>query len=161
MVERITTLYDQVHKDLVAAMKTGSKPRMEALRSLLSAIEYEKKKTGVSALMPGQEVKILQTEVKKYEEGVVSALLAHRSDIENTYRQAAEILQLYLPSPLTCEAVYGMIATICKEDNITEVKDFGRVMKKLSPQLIGKFDGKKAVDTVKLFLEGSSYDKAC
>ena len=52
-----------------------------------------------------------------------------------------EFLQPYLPTPMTAEDVRSLISGILSK---MEKPQIGMVMKELSPQIKGKFDGKEA-----------------
>lgn len=149
--ERITSLIEQLYLDLHDAIECKDNTKITALQYIIADLVYEKKKTGKD-LMPKQELSVLSQCIKKYSEGINRATGAGKHDTVQTFSEQMAILKKYEPMPVTYEFVFAEIAKICEENNISNVKNFGLVMKKLSPIINNRFDKSEAIELIKRFL---------
>lgn len=133
------SLFDQVNKDVIAAMKAKEKEKLEALRYLKSLFMTNK-----TAASPKDEESVLISHVKKLKDSLEH--YPSGSDSAKKIEQEITIISAYMPKPFTEEEVVALIKEIASSmDN----PQFGMVMKELSGKIKGKFDGKKATELVK------------
>ncbi|MDA8792204.1 GatB/YqeY domain-containing protein [Bacteriovoracaceae bacterium] len=133
------SLFDQVNKDVIAAMKSKEKEKLEALRYLKSLFMTNK-----TSATPKDEESVLISHVKKLKDSLVH----YPADSDSAKKIEQEIIFIseYMPKPFTEDEVVSLIKEIISSlDN----PQFGLVMKELSGKIKGKFDGKKATDLVK------------
>lgn len=141
-------LVDQIKTDMTAAMKSGEGLRVLVLRMLLSEINYEQIR--VQRDITDADVQmVLSREVKKRREAIESYGAAGRESQANSERVEMEILQEYMPEMMTPEEIKKQIGMI-KE--IEGVKEFGQVMRIVSPMFKGKADGSVVAGIVKEML---------
>ena len=62
-----------------------------------------------------------------------------------------EVIQEFLPKPLTAEEVKNIVKEIIDRNHVESKKDIGIIMKELQPQIKGKFPGKDAKAIVDSF----------
>ena len=131
-------LMDVVSKQIVAAMKAKDKPRLNALRFLKKLfIENNTSKS------PKNEQDIVIAHAKKIKDSI--ELYPEGSDQRAEIETEYTILQEFLPEQLSEEDVVALIEKIKSGlDN----PNMGAIMKELSPQIKGKFDGKLASQLV-------------
>ena len=131
-------LMDVVSKQIVAAMKAKDKPRLNALRFLKKLfIENNTSKS------PKNEQDIVIAHAKKIKDSI--ELYPEGSDQRAEIETEYTILQEFLPEQLSEEDVVALIEKIKSGlDN----PNLGAIMKELSPQIKGKFDGKLASQLV-------------
>jgi uncharacterized protein YqeY len=67
-----------------------------------------------------------------------------------------EILQTYLPQPLSEAELLEKITAAIAAAGAASVKDMGKVMKLLMPQVIGRAEGSQVSQLVKNLLEQKS-----
>ena len=63
-----------------------------------------------------------------------------------------KVVQEFMPAQMSAEEVETVIKKAIAEAGAVSVKDMGKVMKILMPQLTGKADGKMVGEKVKAFL---------
>lgn len=129
---------DRVSKEIILAMKAKDKPRLNALRYLKKLfIENDTSKKPVA------EMEIVISYAKKVKDSI--SMYPEGSDQRAEIETEVAILSEFLPEQLTEEKVTEIIAGIVSGlDN----PNMGAVMKELSPQIKGKFDGKLASQLV-------------
>ncbi len=135
---------DRVSKEIITAMKAKDKPRLNVLRYLKKLfIENDTSKK------PIEEMEIVISYAKKVKDSI--SLYPEGSDQRAEIEAEVVILSEYLPEQLDEAAVVEIIGSIVSSiDN----PNMGSVMKELSPQIKGKFDGKLASQLVIKALKG-------
>jgi uncharacterized protein len=149
------TLYEQVSKDIIAAMKAKDKPRLEALRNVKKYFIEAKTAPGASGddnLSDDVALKILAKLAKQGRDTAALYREQQRPDLAEEEEQQAAVIEGYLPKALSPEELEATLRTIIAETGATSPRDMGRVMGVASKQLAGKADGKAIADTVKRLL---------
>jgi uncharacterized protein YqeY len=132
-------LQDTVNKEITQAMKDKNKERLEALR-FLKSLFIQNNTSGKAT----DDMSVVIGHVKKLNDSMAAypAGSEHIQKIKNELAVMAE----FLPKQLTEAEVVAMIADF-KKSNPTAA--FGDVMKFITPQIKGKFDGKRASELAK------------
>jgi uncharacterized protein YqeY len=134
------------------AMRANDDLRKRTLRMALSAIRLAEVDKGRQ--LDEQEIlSILQKEVKTRQEAIEEARGANRPQLEADAQAEIEVLQKYLPQPLTQEELEAMARQAVDEVGATSQREMGQVMKVLVPRLQGKATGKQASEVVRKLLE--------
>jgi uncharacterized protein YqeY len=134
------------------AMRANDDLRKRTLRMALSAIrlaEVDKRRQ----LDEQETLAILQKEVKTRQEAIDEARGANRPQLEADAQAEIEVLQEFLPQPLTQEELEAMARQAVDEVGATSQREMGQVMKVLVPRLQGKATGKQASEVVRKLLE--------
>lgn len=139
-------MLDQINNDIKSAMKAKEKGRLEAIRMLKSAfLENNTSKNPIAdADVAINYVKKLKDSLASYPEGSAEA---------QKILDEIEYLSPYVPKSMDEAEVEALVDAFLKENADA---NFGMVMKHLSPQIKGRFDGKAATLLVKGKLEKSS-----
>lgn len=149
----IMSLFDQVSKDIVAAMKAKDKVRLEALRNIKKFFIEAKTAPGANdTLDDAVALKIL---AKLAKQGHDTAALYHeqnRPDLAEEEEAQAKVIEEYLPKALTPEELEAEVKAIIAQVGATSAKDMGKVMGVASKQLAGRADGRAISTLVKQFL---------
>lgn len=131
-------LKDVVSKEIMTAMKAKDKPRLNALRYLKKLfIEND------TASSPKSEQDIVIAHAKKIHDSI--SMYPDGSEQRAELEAEHAILTEFLPKQLSEAEVVAMIDTIIAG---LEKPQMGLVMKELSPQIKGKFDGKHATQLI-------------
>ena len=127
-------MFDQVTSDIKEAMKAKEKERLNALRYLKSLLLENK-----TSKNPKPELDVVVAHQKKLKD----SMEAYPTESEQRQKISEEIefLKPYLPTPMAEEDVRKIISDILSK---MEKPHIGMIMKELSPQIKGKFDGKAA-----------------
>ncbi len=149
----IMSLFDQVSKDIVAAMKAKDKVRLEALRNIKKFFIEAKTTPGANdTLDDAVALKIL---AKLAKQGRDTAALYHeqnRPDLAEEEEAQAKVIEEYLPKALTPEELETEVKAIIAQVGATSAKDMGKVMGVASKQLAGRADGRAISTLVKQLL---------
>ena len=149
----IMSLFDQVSKDIVAAMKAKDKVRLEALRNIKKFFIEAKTAPGANdTLDDAVALKIL---AKLAKQGRDTAALYHeqnRPDLAEEEEAQAKVIEEYLPKALTPEELESEVKAIIAQVGATSAKDMGKVMGVASKQLAGRADGRAISTLVKQLL---------
>lgn len=149
----IMSLFDQVSKDIVAAMKAKDKVRLEALRNIKKFFIEAKTAPGANDTLDGAvALKIL---AKLAKQGRDTAALYHeqnRPDLAEEEEAQAKVIEEYLPKALTPEELEAEVKAIIAQVGATSAKDMGKVMGVASKQLAGRADGRAISTLVKQLL---------
>lgn len=149
----IMSLFDQVSKDIVAAMKAKDKVRLEALRNIKKFFIEAKTAPGANdTLDDAVALKIL---AKLAKQGRDTAALYHeqnRPDLAEEEEAQAKVIEEYLPKALTPEELETEVKAIIAQVGATSAKDMGKVMGVASKQLAGHADGRAISTLVKQLL---------
>lgn len=137
---------EQLQAELQAAMKAGEKSKMMVLRDVITAIKNLKVEKMVPALSEADIVQILRKEANKRAEAAQFARQANRQDLVEKNEREKEILESYLPRPLSPDELEGAIRQIAQEVGGYQI---GPIMAKLRERFAGRFDGKVASELIK------------
>ena len=149
-------LKEQIDIDLTQALKAKDEPKVGVLRMLKSAI-IKKEKSPDFAQTKDQDLEISDPEIMK----IVAKEIAQREEAAQMYKQASrtelaekeiketEFLKKYLPQQLSEEELNKIIDRVIVEVSASEIKDMGKVMAKLIPELGGRADGGKVSQIVR------------
>jgi uncharacterized protein YqeY len=134
-------LKEDLQNELKQAIRSGDHLRRDTLRMVLAAIKLaEVEKRG--SLDQNGILSVLQKEVKVQHEAIEDAKKAGREDLIKNLNARLEILETYLPEPLSEEEVKQLAQDVIREVNAQKPQDMGKVMKVLMPRVQGRIDGK-------------------
>jgi len=141
----------QIESDFKDAMRSGDDMRKRTYRMVLSAIKLAEIDKGKSLEEPDVLV-ILQKEIKSRRESIADAERADRADIVAEAKAEINILEAYLPQPLTQDEIEAMANEAVAEVGATSSKEMGMVMKVLMPRVQRRADGSLASQIVRQLL---------
>lgn len=134
------TLKEQLREDTTSAMREGDKHRRDTLRLLLAAVQQEEV-DGQAELDDAGVQRVLTKQAKQRRESIADAEKAGRQDLVEAEDAELHVIENYLPQMMTEDQVRTMAESVIVELGATDMKDMGRVMAQLMPQLKGKADG--------------------
>ena len=146
-------LEQQIMTDIKAAMKERNKEKLEALRSVKSAILLAKTEKGKSSNLDSEaEIKLLQRLVKQRKDSAEIYNEQKRTDLAEKERFEADIISKYLPAQLSESEIENVIHKIVETSGASSMADMGKVMGMANKELSGKADGKTISGIVKKML---------
>jgi uncharacterized protein YqeY len=146
---------EKVNELMKEAMKSGDKIKLETLRSIRAAIiEFEKSGSG-KELNEEEELKIINSLVKKRKESIEIFEKANRLDLAEKEKQELEILKSFLPEQLSEEEISRKLDEIISQVGAKDPKDFGKVMGLAMKEFKGRADGKLVQTILKTKLESN------
>ena len=149
----MTNLNERLSEDLKAAMKSGEKVRLDAIRLLATRIkEAAVRKRG--DLDDAEIIKVIMSEAKKRKEAIDLFEQGGRGDLASRETQEMEILQSYLPPKLSEDDLRTHAQEAIAEAGALDPRDLGKVMKVLMPKVTGRTEGSVVSRIVKELLAG-------
>ena len=146
-------LFDQVSKDIVAAMKAKDKVRLEALRNIKKVFIEAKTAPGANdTLDDAAALKILQKLAKQGNDSAAFYKGQNREDLAEAELAQVAVIESYLPKPMSSEEIENAVKDIISQTGASSIKEMGKVMGIASKQLAGKADGKTISEIVKKLL---------
>lgn len=144
----MTTLFDQISQDIVAAMKAKDKVRLEALRNVKKYFIEAKTAPGANdELADDAALKILAKLVKQGRDTAALYTEQQRPDLAEAELAQVAVIEAYLPKALTPEELEAALRSIIAETGATSAKEMGKVMGVATKRLAGRADG-KAISTL-------------
>ncbi len=132
-------MIERVSEDIKAAMKAKDKSRLDALRLLKSAFIENN-----TSAKPKADAEVAIAHVKKLKDSLESYPAG--SDEVAKIKNEIEMLAAYVPVALSREEFESMVRAFIQNN---AGADFASVMKAVSPEIKGRFDGREASQIVK------------
>lgn len=133
------------------AMKAGDKERLATIRLVLAAtkqLEVDERRD----LSDADILAVLDKMVKQRRDSIAQFKEAGRDDLVNQEQAEMEVIQDFLPQPLTDNEVEELIKAAVAETGAESMRDMGKVMGILKPQLQGRADMGKVSGQIKALL---------
>ena len=129
------SLLEQLDRDLKKAMLARDEVSRDTLRML---------KSELLTLDDPDEIAVLTRAVKSRRDSIASYLEGGREDLADKERAEIEVIQRYLPKPLSEAEARDAIAGIIEEVGAESKRDLGKVRKEIRTRFPGRIDGKVA-----------------
>lgn len=143
-------LKERLRTDLNAAMRARDQVRLRTLRMVLTSITNEEVSGNTARELSDDEiVRVLTREAKKRREAADAFEAAGRADQAEAERAEGDVLAGYLPEQLTDEELTGMVSAAIAETGAVGMPGMGKVMKTLTPQVVGRADGARVAAEVR------------
>ncbi|MGA7800557.1 MAG: GatB/YqeY domain-containing protein [Gammaproteobacteria bacterium] len=133
------SLKERLQDDMKAAMRAGEKPRLAVIRLINAAIKQREVDERIS-LDDAQVTAVLDKMVKQRRESLSHYEQAGRDDLANQETFEIEVIQQYLPEPLGDAELDALINDALTQTGASSIKDMGKVMGILKPQVQGRAD---------------------
>jgi len=133
------SLKDRITQDVKDAMRAKDKPRLATLRLITAAIKQREVDERIE-LDDTQVTLVLDKMVKQRRESIVQFEKAGRDDLIAIENSELEIIIPYLPEQLGEDEINALIDAALEQTGASSIKDMGKVMGQLKPQLQGKAD---------------------
>ncbi len=147
------SLFETISEDIKSAMKARDKVRLETLRNIKKVFLEAKTAPGANdTLEDAQALKILQKLAKQGKESAATFQQANRQDLADGELAQVNVIEEYLPKPLTNEEIEAQVKAIIAQTGATSMKEMGKVMGIASKQMAGKADGRVISEVVKKLL---------
>jgi uncharacterized protein YqeY len=134
------SLIARLEDDLTTAMKERDAPRRDALRLILSSLRSAEKELQ-RPLHDDEELQVLQRERKRRLESIEAFETAGRAEQAAKEQSELEVLEEFMPEPLSDDDLEQIVDDAIAEVGATSMRDLGRVMADVMPQIAGRADG--------------------
>jgi uncharacterized protein YqeY len=134
------TLIAEIKEQLADAMREGDAARRDALRLILSSLQGAEKELQ-RELHEDEELQVLQRERKKRLEAAEAFRAAGREEQAEKEEDELDVLEEFMPEPLSEDELEEIVDDVIAEVGATSMRDIGRVMADVMPQVAGRADG--------------------
>jgi uncharacterized protein len=134
------SLIARLEDELTTAMKERDTARRDALRLILSSLRSAEKELQ-RPLHEDEELQVLQRERKRRVESIEAFEAAGRDEQAAKEEAELDVLEEFMPEPLSEDELEGIVDDAIAEVGATSMRDLGRVMADVMPQIAGRADG--------------------
>ena len=142
------SLIGRIEDELKEAMRAKDTARRDALRLILSSLRAAQKELQ-RPLHDDEELQVLQRERKRRVEAAEGFRAGGREEQAEAEEGELAVLQEFMPEPLSEEDLEEIVDDAIAENGATSMRDFGRVMADVMPQVSGRADASVVSQLVK------------
>ncbi len=134
------SLIAELESEVTAAMLARDTVRRDTLRLILSSLRSAEKELQ-RPLSNDEELQVLQRERKKRQEAAAAFRAGGREERAAGEEAELAILEEFMPEPISEEELERIVDDAIAENGATSLRDMGRVMADVMPQVAGRADG--------------------
>jgi len=134
------SLVARLEEELKQARLARDEERRDALSLLVSALKSAEKELQ-RPLTDDESLQVLQRERKRRQEAAEAFRSGGRDEQAAGEERELAILQEFMPEPLSEEDLESIVDDAIAEVGATSMRDIGRVMADVMPQVSGRADG--------------------
>jgi uncharacterized protein YqeY len=150
----MSDLKKQIQDAVVSTMKSGDKARLAVVRLMTSAMKQIEVDERIE-LDDARIIAILDKMVKQRRESIAQFKTAGRDDLVKQESFEIDIIQEFLPQALSEEEVDTIVNQAIEQTGASSIKDMGKVMGLVRPQIIGRADMGEVSGRIKSLLTTS------
>ncbi len=143
-----STLKPQLTNDMKSSMKSGDKHRLGVVRLILAAIKQIEVDERIE-LDNTRILSVLDKMAKQRRESISQFGAANRDDLVAVEQAEIEIIKEYLPEALSDSEINDLVEQSIAATGAESIKDMGKLMGVLKPQLQGRADMGKVSQLIK------------
>jgi hypothetical protein len=121
------------------AMRSKDKLSLGTIRMALAAVKQREVDERIE-LNDTDILQILTKMVKQRQESIAMFVTGNREDLAQIERQEIEVVQRFLPAQLAADEVNAIVDAAIVSTSASSIKDMGKVMGVVKPQLQGRAD---------------------
>ena len=137
------SILERIQADTRTAMKAGDRDRVGTLRMITASLQQDAKEGG------SDPVAVLQRERKKRVEAAEAFAAGGRADQATAEREEAALIETYLPEQVSDEELAAIVTEAVAASGASSVKEMGKVIGIVMPQVKGRADGKRVSTMVR------------
>ena len=134
------TLIADIETELKKARLARDVERRDALALLLSSLRSAQKELQ-RELSEDEALQVLQRERKKRAEAMEAYDAAGREEQADAEEFELDVIEEFMPEPLSEDDLEEIVDNVIAEVGATSIRDLGRVMADVMPQVSGRADG--------------------
>ncbi len=142
------SLRERITEDMKTAMRAKDTPRLGAIRLLQAAIKQREVDERIE-LDDAQVVAVIEKMLKQRRDSISQYEAAKRNDLADVEKFEVSVLQAYMPQALSDAEVEQMVVDAIAASGAAGVKDMGKVMAAVKPQVAGRADMGKVSALIK------------
>ncbi len=132
-------LKEQLNEEMKQAMRAKDKNRLSAIRMVRGAVRDKEINSQVELDDDGV-LEVIASQIKKRKDALEQLRQSNRDDLVEAEMEQINILEAFLPAQLSQSEIEAVVVEAIEDLGATSMRDMGKVMGKLVPQLRGKAD---------------------
>lgn len=165
-------LKEKIQANLNEAVKNRDEEKSNTLRFILASLQSKEKEkrykaskenAGLSdselenkSILTDEEIiDALSSEAKKRKEAIIGFEKGNRPEMAEKEKKELVILMEYLPEQISEEELKKIVKEAVEKTGAKEMKDMGKVMAIVMPQIKGKADGSQVSQIAKEIMAGN------
>jgi uncharacterized protein YqeY len=133
------SLKQRLNEDIKTAMRASDKARLTTLRMATAAIKQREVDERIE-LDDSAVLAVIEKMIKQRRDAAEQYQQGNRPELAAAEHAEIDILQDYLPEPLSESELDALVAAAISEAGATSVADMGKVMASLKPAVQGRAD---------------------
>ncbi len=146
-----SALKQQIQDAMKTAMKAGDKDRLATIRLMLSALKQVEVDERIE-LDDSRVITILDKMLKQRRESISQYESAGRNDLADKEKYEVDVIQTFLPQALSDEEIETIIHAAISETGASSIREMGKVMGVVKPQIVGRADMGEVSGKIKALL---------
>ena len=146
----------KINNDIMTAMKSHDKNRLETLKLIKSELVKKAKETGAESLSDDVSLKVIQKIASQHKDSIEQFSKANRMDLVEKEKAELDIINEYLPETPSEDKIISVIdktISLLKETQETiSMKDIKTIIGMVQPNFLGVQVGKLISERIKLFM---------
>jgi uncharacterized protein len=134
------SLISQLESEVRDAMRAREQERVNTLRLVLAALRSAEKELQ-RPLSDEEELQVLQRERKRRVEAAEAFREGRREEQAAKEERELAVIETFMPEPISEEELERIVDDAIAETGATSIRDLGRVMADVMPQVSGRADG--------------------
>lgn len=133
------SLKDRIKDDVKQAMRDKDEARLITLRMLAAAVQRKEVDERIT-LDDAQVIAVIDKQLKQARESIEQYEKGGRADLADKEKREMAVMQVYMPAAMSDAEVDKLIAEAITATGAASIKDMGKVMGVLKPQVQGRAD---------------------
>ena len=142
------SLIAEIEDEIKESMRARDRLRTDTLRLTLAALRAAEKELG-RPLSVGEELQVLQRERIRRAEAADAFRSAGREEQAEKEEDELDVIEEFMPEPLDEDEIERIVDDAIAETGATSLRDLGRVMADVMPQVAGRADGSEVSQLVR------------
>ena len=134
------SLIARIEDELKQAMRARDQERTDTLRMTLASLRSGEKELQ-RPLKEDEELQVLQRERKRRIEAAEAFRAGGREEQTAQEERELAVIEEFMPEPISEEELERIVDDAIAETGATSLRDLGRVMADVMPQVAGRADG--------------------
>lgn len=148
------SLKERISQDMKDALRARDQQRLNAIRFLLAAIQRREVDTRTNLDDP-DIISVVEKLIKQSRDAAQQFIDGARQDLADKENREIAVWEAYMPAQLTDDELDALIADALAQSGAASMKEMGKVMGVLKPQLQGRADMGQVSAKVKAKLSNS------
>lgn len=148
----MSSIRETLQNDWKNAIKQKDKFKANVISTVKASILLVEKSGDNVNITDDMVIDILSKEVKQRRDSIAEFEKGNRQDLVDQTKAEIEILLQYLPQQLTEEEIRKIVIESAQKLGTSSMKDMGKLMSAIKPQITGRADGKVVSQIVKDYL---------